>query len=56
MGPIPSSFCVTRSLYHGLQELSDTLQQHVHLEITVLFPRAAALGRARADAVGERSR
>jgi regulator of cell morphogenesis and NO signaling len=48
----PEDACNTfRALYHGLHELSDTLKQHVHLENHVLFPRAAALGRARADAV-----
>lgn len=47
----PEEACNTfRALYHGLHELSDTLKQHVHLENHVLFPRAAALGRARADA------
>ncbi len=53
----PAEACNTfRALYHGMQEFSDTLKQHVHLENTVLFPRAAALGRARADAVEEGSR
>lgn len=47
----PEGACPTfRGLYHGLEELSATLKQHVHLENYVLFPRAAALGRARADA------
>ena len=48
----PDGACNTfRGLYHGLEELSSTLKEHVHLENHVLFPRAAALGRTRADAV-----
>jgi regulator of cell morphogenesis and NO signaling len=39
------------ALYPELAELSATLRRHVHLENHVLFPRAAALSRARADAV-----
>ena len=51
---VPSGACATfRALYHGLEELSASLHEHVHLENHVLFPRAAALGRARADAVEE---
>ena len=47
----PAGACPTfRALYHGLEDLTTTLKQHVHLENYVLFPRAAALGRARADA------
>ena len=47
----PAGACPTfHALYHGLEELSATLKQHVHLENYILFPRAAALGRARADA------
>lgn len=48
----PDDACATfRRLYAGLDEFSATLKQHVHLENYVFFPRAAALGRARADAV-----
>jgi regulator of cell morphogenesis and NO signaling len=39
------------ALYHDLEELCATFRVHVHLENHVLFPRAAALGRARADAM-----
>jgi regulator of cell morphogenesis and NO signaling len=39
------------ALYRELDELSAMLRMHVHLENHVLFPRAAALSRARADAV-----
>lgn len=39
------------ALYQELEELSAMLRMHVHLENHVLFPRAAALSRARADAV-----
>lgn len=50
----PEGACPTLvALYHGLEELSATLRVHVHLENHVLFPRAAALSRARADAVDE---
>ena len=37
------------ALYVALEALSVTHKVHVHLENHVLFPRAAALGRARAD-------
>lgn len=48
----PEDACATfRRLYAELDQFSATLKQHVHLENYVLFPRAAALGRARADAV-----
>lgn len=51
---VPSGACATfQGLYHGLGELSASLHEHVHLENHVLFPRAAALGRARADGVDE---
>jgi regulator of cell morphogenesis and NO signaling len=50
----PDDACNTvRGLYHGLEDLSNTLKEHVHLENNVLFPRAAAIGRARADAIEE---
>lgn len=50
----PEGACPTfKGLYHALEEFSTTLKRHVHLENYVLFPRAAALGRARADAVEE---
>jgi regulator of cell morphogenesis and NO signaling len=40
----PSTACSSlRALYHGLEELEALMQQHVHLERNVLFPRAAAL-------------
>jgi regulator of cell morphogenesis and NO signaling len=47
----PSGACSAMvALYRGLEELCATLRVHVHLENHILFPRAAALGRARADA------
>lgn len=43
----PAEACNTfRGLYHGLAELESELQQHVHLENNVLFPRALALERS----------
>ena len=43
----PENACPTfRGLYHGLAELETDMHLHVHLENTILFPRAAALARA----------
>jgi regulator of cell morphogenesis and NO signaling len=45
----PDGACTTfRALFAGLQELTDTLHNHVHLENHILFPRAATLARERA--------
>ncbi len=47
----PEDACTTfRALFAGLQELTDALHTHVHLENHILFPRAAALA---ADQVRE---
>jgi regulator of cell morphogenesis and NO signaling len=40
----PAEACTTfRALFAGLQELTETLHNHVHLENHILFPRAGAL-------------
>ena len=40
----PADACNTfRGLYHGLARLERALQEHIHLENNVLFPRAARL-------------
>ena len=40
----PADACNTfRGLYHGLARLEKALQEHIHLENNVLFPRAARL-------------
>lgn len=40
----PQGACTTfRGLYHGLQELTDDLHHHIHLENNILFPRAERL-------------
>jgi regulator of cell morphogenesis and NO signaling len=44
----PEDACPTfKGLYYGLSELEREMHEHVHLENHVLFPRAAALARAR---------
>jgi regulator of cell morphogenesis and NO signaling len=44
----PQGACPTfRGLYFGLAEIERDTHEHVHLENHVLFPRAAALARAR---------
>jgi regulator of cell morphogenesis and NO signaling len=46
----PANACaVARALYRGLDEFEALMQLHVHLEINVLIPRAAALGRCGTD-------
>lgn len=43
----PENACPTfRGLYHGLAELETDMHLHVHLENTILFPRAVALARS----------
>jgi len=38
---VPAQACNTwRALWHGLAALEDSLQQHIHLENNILFPRA----------------
>ena len=50
---VPASACATlRDLYRGLKELEQLMQLHVHLENSLLFPRADALV---AEAGSERS-
>ena len=40
----PEDACPTfRGLYHGLAEVESDMHLHVHLENSVLFPRAARL-------------
>jgi regulator of cell morphogenesis and NO signaling len=47
----PEWACPTfRGLYFGLSQLEADMHVHVHLENHILFPRAAALSRAGADA------
>ena len=48
----PADACTTfRALFAGLEELSDALHNHVHLENHILFPRAAALAAERSAGV-----
>jgi regulator of cell morphogenesis and NO signaling len=40
---VPGEACNTwRALWHGLAALEESLQQHIHLENNILFPRSLA--------------
>ena len=50
---LPADACNTfRALYDGLAHLETEMHLHVHLENSVLFPRATALERALASTPG----